>query len=374
MRQAVPRSRKLPSGRWQARYLAPDGTRRSAPQTFDTKRAAENFLAQLRGEVRTGRWVSPDAGAELFASYSVRWLAERTLKPRTEAHYRGILDRHLLPTFGPIRLDGITTAMVKTWHRKLDPGPTMKAHAYGLLRTILGTAVADEAIVRNPCVIRGARTAKRASRTEPVTLAELDAIVAAMPDRLAPIVLLAAWCALRFGELTELRRKDIDLDRGIVDVSRAVVHVNGERIIGTPKSDAGTRKVAIPPHVIPALQQHLDEHVDPGPDSLLFPGVGGAHLATRTLFDVYYPAREAAGRPDLRFHDLRHTGLTLSAATGATLADLMARAGHSTVSAALRYQHAALDRDKAIAEALSEFATAKVVPIGAARNRGRHRA
>lgn len=73
----------------------------------------------------------------------------------------------------------------------------------------------------------------------------------------------------------------------------------------------------------------------------------------------------AAGRPDLRFHDLRHTGATLAAATGATLAELMTRLGHSTPAAALRYQHAAADCDRAIAEALSGFADGSVVPLRA---------
>jgi integrase len=73
--------------------------------------------------------------------------------------------------------------------------------------------------------------------------------------------------------------------------------------------------------------------------------------------------REAAGRPDLRFHDLRHTGATLAAATGATMAELMRRLGHSSPGAAMRYQHAADDRDQAIAGALSEFAGAKVVAL-----------
>jgi integrase len=78
-------------------------------------------------------------------------------------------------------------------------------------------------------------------------------------------------------------------------------------------------------------------------------------------------ARKLAGRPDLRFHDLRHTGATLAAATGATLAELMARLGHSTPGAALRYQHASQDRDGEIAAALSELVTGKVVPIEAAK-------
>ena len=86
-------------------------------------------------------------------------------------------------------------------------------------------------------------------------------------------------------------------------------------------------------------------------------------MAPSSLYAVYHPAREAAGRPDLRFHDLRHTGATLAAATGATLAELMRRLGHSTPDAAMLYQHAADDRDAAIAAALSDFHAAKVVTL-----------
>jgi integrase len=92
-----------------------------------------------------------------------------------------------------------------------------------------------------------------------------------------------------------------------------------------------------------------------GRDGLLFPAAHGEQLAPSTLYRVFYPAREKAGREDLRFHDLRHTGAVLAASTGATLAELMARLGHSTPGAALRYQHAAQDRDRVIAVALSEL-------------------
>jgi integrase len=81
-------------------------------------------------------------------------------------------------------------------------------------------------------------------------------------------------------------------------------------------------------------------------------------MAPSTLYKVFYPAREAAGRPDLRFHDLRHTGAVLAAQTGATLADMMARLGHSTPGAAMRYQHAAEGADARIAAGLSRLATA----------------
>ena len=92
------------------------------------------------------------------------------------------------------------------------------------------------------------------------------------------------------------------------------------------------------------------------PDALLFPAQHGGHLAASTLNRHFYPARTLVGRPDLRFHDLRHTGAVLAAATGASLAELMGRLGHGTPAVALRYQHVAQDRDQAIAELLSKMA------------------
>ena len=135
--------------------------------------------------------------------------------------------------------------------------------------------------------------------------------------------------------------------------------MDGEFIIGPPKSDAGSRDVAIPPHLVPIVKDHLRDHVASSRDALLFPAAAdtNAHMAPSTLYKIYYPARKAAGREDLRWHDLRHTGAVLAAQTGATLAELMGRLGHSTPGAAMRYQHAAADRDAEIARRLSALAS-----------------
>ena len=149
---------------------------------------------------------------------------------------------------------------------------------------------------------------------EPATLDELALLVAALPARLRLMIELAAWCALPFGEVAEPRRGDIDLKNGVIRVTRAVQWVDGTKIVAAPKADSA-RVVAFPPHI-----------------------------------------GEAAGRPDLRFHDLRHTGATLAAASGAPLAELMQRLGHTTGSAARGHQHAAQGSDKRIAAQLSEIA------------------
>jgi len=75
---------------------------------------------------------------------------------------------------------------------------------------------------------------------------QLEAIVTNLPDKYGLLVLLAAWCALRYGELAELRRSDVDLERGVIHVRRGVVRMTGEVIVGTPKTRAGVRDVAIP--------------------------------------------------------------------------------------------------------------------------------
>jgi integrase len=217
--------------------------------------------------------------------------------------------------------------------------------------------VHDGEIPSNPAHIRGAGSSKRVHKITPASLAELEAITLAMPERYRLMVLLASWCQLRFGELTELRRADIDLVHDVVKVRRGVVRTKDGRKVKKLKSDAGTRNVNIPPHLIPVVKAHLASDITGGRDGLLFPAAGDPtkHLAPSTPYRVYYKAREAAGRPDLRFHDLRHTGAVLAASTGATLAELMSRLGHSTAGAGMRYQHASLDRDKVIAAALSDL-------------------
>ena len=355
---------RLSSGRFRARYPGPDGRRYTAPVTFVTKSEARGWLSLAHAEITRKRWAPPESvptAVVTFGGYAEQWLAQRDLKSRTREHYRKLLDQHLLPAFGPTALASITSESVRSWHAGFGTKtPTLRAHCYGLLRTILATAVSDGLLSANPCHIRGAGNTKRAISIRPVTVPELVKLTHAMPAQYQAMVLLASWCALRFGELTELRRRDVDIDidagRGVIHVERAVVRTAGGFVVGRPKSEAGRRDVAIPPHLLEALQEHLACHVGHEPEALLFAARHGGHLAPSTLKRHFYAARAIAGRPDLRFHDLRHTGATLAAATGASLAELMGRLGHGTPAAALRYQHVAADRDQVIAELLSKLA------------------
>jgi integrase len=357
---------KLATG-YRARYFGPDGRRYKAPTLFLTKREARSWLSLRQSEIIRKAWVPPEAAEQkvtrtTFADYAERWLAHRDLKDRTREHYRALLDDHLIDAFGTLPLSSITSDDVRTWHAKMGTKtPTLRAHCYGLLRTILGTAASDGKIAVNPCVIRGAGSARRVHKIRPATLDELEIIATAMPAQYRALILLASWCALRFGELTELRRMDVDLTDEVIRVRRGVVRLGDGFQVTTPKSDAGVRDVAIPPHLLPALEDHLAKYVGKARNSLLFPAQHGGHLAPATLYRQFYKARAAAGCDDLRFHDLRHSGAVLAAATGASLAELMARLGHSTPAAAMRYQHAAQGRDREIAALLSKLANNKAL-------------
>ena len=175
--------------------------------------------------------------------------------------------------------------------------PTMRVHAYSLLRTILGSAVNDELIDANPARIVGAGRAKRVHKIRPASIEELAAVTEAMPQRLQLMVTLASWCALRFGETVELRRGDIDLSAEVIRIRRAAVRTKGGYVVSTPKSEASVRDVALPPHIIPLIEAHLAKYVGKGRDSLLFPADRGGHLQPSTLQRHWYKAREQAGRP-----------------------------------------------------------------------------
>lgn len=381
--------RKLGPDRYQARYTAPDGKRYPArddsghPIIFGTKTDADAWLSIRHSEILRKQWVPPGADPEQgssaapltlrayvgepFDTGGSRWLARRELRVRVFEQYSFLLVNHIYPVFGDIPLTEITSADVEAWYAKLGkpsgPGPTARKHAYGLLRTILNSAARSvpPLIPANPCTIDKAGQAKRVKRIILASVDELESLVKAMPGKYQLMVLLAAWCAPRFGELCELRRNNVDLTSGLLRIRWGVVRTSRRgRVVEPPKTEAGDRDVHIPPHLLPAIQAHLDQYVKPGKDALLFPGqTATGHLSEKTFREHWERARTAAGRPDLTPHILRHVGATMAAQAGASIKELMARLGHTTPHAAMIYQHAAAERDQLIAQRLSEMASGR---------------
>jgi integrase len=191
-----------------------------------------------------------------------------------------------------------------------------------------------------------------------LTVDQLNRYLAAVPEARRVPLLLAGWCGLRSGEVRGLRVRDLDLDAGVVHVRQAVVRLKGQLLIGPPKTNAGIRTVAIPPHLLPALQVWADQQPTRDREALLFPaGDGHSPLNDSVLRSAHDKGKEAINVPGLTIRGLRHTSATLAAQLGATLAELQARIGHSTPNMAMRYQHVAAERDAQLAARMSAFAT-----------------
>jgi integrase len=354
--------RKRESGRWQARYLGPDGQMRSAPHTFARKEEAARWLALTEARLMQGDWIDPERGKVELTAYADRWITERPkLRPRTIALYRQLLRTHIAPYIGDLPLSKITTPTVRSWRTSLlDKGVsrTVAAKSYRLLRAVLNTAVKEDELIRaNPCRIPGADSEETPERPV-LTLAQVFALAEQMPAAFRAMIVLTTFGCLRWGEVTALQRRDLDVVSGTVRVRHAFVEVSGGGVeFGPPKSRAGLRTVSIPPVILPILIEHLVAFVPDDPEALVFAGPSVRRPALRrNNFRklVKWPEAVAKlGVPGLHFHDLRHTGNTLAAGTGASTRDLMTRMGHDSTRAALIYQHATAQADKAIADALS---------------------
>ena len=357
-RRRFGRVRKLPSGRYQAGYLAPDNSVIYAEQTFHTKASADRWLMLTESALVGGTWTSPERRRETVGEWAERWLKSRTgLAVRTSELYAHLLAQHIIPALGTFTLVDLSPEDVRTWYAGIAAEhPSTAAKAYRLLSSVMSRAVDDGTISRSPCRIPGAGNEAAAPRPL-ATLDEVKALTAAMPEHLRIIVPLAVWCQLRRGEILGLQRQDFGLDKGVLRVTRTrTTMMNGGVVVKEPKTAAGRRTIAIPPPVIPAIEDHLRRYVRAEPAAWVVVGEKGGPLQATHLQVVWQHARTSLDRPDLHFHDLRHTGLTWAAMAGATTAELMHRGGHASPSAALRYQHATKERDKALAAALGELA------------------
>lgn len=429
--------RKLKSGRYQARYTAPDGTKRSLG-TFPTKTEARQRIAREQVAIAGGVWRDRDQGGVRLDEYVETWLRSRAdIRDRTRALHERMLrvwiagehpaatgPHRRVVSLGPRRIDSVTPAdvrewfsavtaasaaraesrhvkaksnptavnrAVRTWARAsglgvaatgriphavkeawaqaggavlldLDPPPinagkTEAAQAYRLLKAAMTVAVEEGVIVSNPCTIKRAGEVSAAERV-PATVPQVAAIACAMPDRYGAAVWVAAFSGLRHGELFALQRRHVDLQTGRIRVEQALEMRGSARVFGPPKSTAALRSVTIGEPALGHLRRHVDTFVARRDDALIFSTSSGRPVYG--IGPLFARAREAAGRPELRWHDLRHTGATLALQTGANFVDVQARMGHATMDAARRYLHTHENRDDLIAERMAAQAAQEI--------------
>lgn len=330
---------------------------RVVTRTFPRRQDGERWARLVEADQVRGEALDPRAGDVLLEEYATRWMASRRLAPRTRELYADLHDRFIAPVLGRIALGRITPERVRVWHHDLGAqvSENQAAKAYRLLRAVLHTAADDGLIARNPCRIPGGGQERSPER--PFVAPETAlALVEAIEPRYRALVLLAATGGLRLGELLALRRCDLDLEDGTVRVDEQLVQLrDGTQLRSKPKTAAGRRAVAIPSVTVDALREHLDQHAEPGDDGLVFCNHGGGPLRRATLYSAWLRARAEVGADNVTLHDLRHASATLAAQAGATTRELMARLGHSSPQAALRYQHASPERDRDLAARLDQI-------------------
>ncbi|MBB4687410.1 tyrosine-type recombinase/integrase [Amycolatopsis jiangsuensis] len=355
--------RRRESGRWQARYPGPDGQMRSAPHTFESRRAAEQWLSITESQILRGEWTDPERAKIKLGVYAEQWVSQRPgLRPRTVELYRWLLRKQITPHLGGVELGRLSTANIRQWRAdRLAAGvsESVTAKAYRLLRAVLNTAAEEDKIIqRNPCRVRGADRENPEERPV-LSVAQVFDLAGKMPERLRALVLLAAFGSLRWGEVTALRRCDVAEDGSWVRVSRALVEVPGHGLVaGPPKSRAGVRTVIIPAAVRPEVVKHLKTYVKADPLALLFTGERSGTAIRRPNFSQRTRWTEVVanmGLKGLHFHDLRHAGNIWASKAGTSTKDLMARMGHDDMRAALIYQRATSDADERIADRLSKL-------------------
>lgn len=299
------------------------------------------------------------------SAWAEKWLDQLVETGRSDGTlrtYRSTLSRHILPALGKKKLGEVSQDDVDRLLRSRKT-PAVRTNVSRVLRSLYLAAVDQgegglSAVpfrlhVPRPQVARGLDSSKVATPEQVRALAE------ALPKQLSLAAYLAAIMSLRLGEVLGLQRGDFE---GLGTPGLAVLHVRrqwnskaygGGASYSAPK--AGSEGVlAVPEELAAQVRTHLERWVGSKKTSPLFPSVHNPDRPmSQTRFDeAWRAARAKAGMPAFRFHDLRHTGLTLYAQAGATLSEIMARGRHKHPEVAVRYQHATLERDRANAAVL----------------------
>lgn len=370
-RRAFGRIAKLPSGRWRARYTGPDAVLYNAPRTFSTKMDAEGWLAAERRLIDLEAWTPPTergARSEALAVSLAEWcekvIDRKGLRPGSRDTYRSIVSTRIVPFIGDMPLGDVTPQTIDRWLATIAteyPTTTSRnSQAYTFLAGAFKMAVEDRLLAMSPCITPKAGRKPKPKRKDLLTGDEYVGLVAALPEHFRFMAHVMAGCALRLGEVTELRVKDVRFvrlaDEGTtakLHIARTVSWTSSGPVVGPPKSDAGNRAVTVPPHLVAQLEELVDKRRAGGKSALLFTNADGGQIRHSGFRDTFHKAAEKVGRPEVSPHQLRHFGAVQAALAGATLRELMDRLGHATSSMAVHYQHTAADRDAEIARRIS---------------------
>jgi integrase len=245
--------------RYRVRYVGPDGKERSKSFPDRAKRDAEAYLVSVESDKLRGSYIDPAAGRMLFREYAETWLRTRTFDESTREATEYKVRKHLYPYFGDRQLASIKPGDVREWDRSMVGviAVATRSVVFAHLRSILGAAVDDERIAKNPCSAKSVQQPRPvARRIVPWKLDEVLAIQAGLARRYQAMVDLGAGCGMRQGEIFGLAEEDFDFADGWVHVQRQLKRVWSRLVFGAPKNDHD-RRIPLPATVAKAVQAHL---------------------------------------------------------------------------------------------------------------------
>lgn len=346
-------------GRYHASLTMPDGRRLF--RYGHTAEEAERLLAELV----EARAFDLDPSAQTLAAYLRSWIAglrdakRARVRPRTLEHYAMIVERHIIPGLGRIRLDRLTERRVQAWLDADGSAPRTIHHHRAVLRRALNIAVRQRLLVRNPAVAVELPDAAWEG-SQPLTLREARKLLeTSAGHRLAPLWRLALDTGARQGELLGLAWDDVDLDQGTVVIASQLQRIAGTWVRSAPKTGRVLGRISLAPATVRELRLHqLRQAAERLPTwryhGLVFVTGNGEPYHGSEIVKAFHLACDRAGIHRRRFHDLRGSTATLMAEAGVPEDARMARLGHTTRKMARHYGQAGETQDRLAAEKLEE--------------------
>ncbi|MFF2387848.1 tyrosine-type recombinase/integrase [Agromyces sp. NPDC058104] len=342
--------KKRPDGKYRARYRDVDG--REHARHFARKTDAQQWLDEETAKLVTGTWTDPRKAKTTVAEWCATWLSGYQRRPRTILQARSHV-KHITDEFGARRLNTIRPSDVKTWVAKMKADGFADSTIYAIhsrFGQIMTDAAHDGLIPRSPTSKRTAPP-QGAQRPYVAETGQVWALHDAMPEGLAPAVLLGAFAGLRLREIVALRVEDVDFMRGMI--SPAIQYPSDPL-----KTDESRTPIPIP------LELALELNKMPAKwssDTIVVNEIG--RRATPTMLDKAF--REARATIDglpagFRLHDLRHYFASLLIAAGLDIKTVQARLRHKSAKTTLdTYGHLWPDRDESSRAAVADILKAR---------------
>lgn len=359
---------KRPDGRLQV-AVSIDGRRtyRMVPARLVRRdpKAAQKLAEAYQRELGDRRDADLSPSTQTLGVYLRSWIAglrdakRQRIRSRTLEGYAMIVEQHIVPDLGAIRLDRLSERHVQAWIDGQSASPRTIGHRRAVLRRALNTALRQRAIVRNPALaVELPEPAEY--RGSPLTVAEVARLFAASTDDpLLPLWRLAVDTGARESELLGLPWDDVDLEAGSVTIRSQLQRRGGSWVRTPPKADRDYATISLDADTVAALAAHEKRQASIRRDDwpyfgLVFTTPDGQPWFGWTVLHLFHVALDRAGLPRRRFHDLRGTTATLMRQLGVAEDVRMARLGHSTTDMARHYGQAQTGFDRPATEALGD--------------------